>query len=79
MSNSIILSSCLFGSAYLMCKSLELINKQFIDGKKTPRKLIILNSLTFIVSSSIFIGSFTLVSLYHFKTTYKYRTTYLYR
>lgn len=68
MSHSIILSSCLFGSVYLMAKSLDNINRLFlgecriIDNNKIPRKLLFLNGLTFVVSSSIFIGGcFTLL------------------
>jgi hypothetical protein len=69
MSNSIILSSCLFGSVYLMSKSLELINRQVLYDKKIPRELIIFNGLTFVVSSSIFIGGFTLLSFSFFKSS----------
>jgi uncharacterized membrane protein YgdD (TMEM256/DUF423 family) len=68
MSNSIILSSCLFGSVYLMSKSLELINRSVLDNKKLPHELIIFNGLTFVVSSSIFVGSFTLLSLHYLKS-----------
>ena len=67
MCNSIILSSCLFGSVYLMSKSLDLINRSFLDNTKTPRGLIIFNGLTFVVSGSIFIGGFTLLSLSYFQ------------
>jgi hypothetical protein len=56
MSNSIILFSSLFGSVYLMSISLGLINRSFLDIKKIPRELIIINGLIFVVSSSIFIG-----------------------
>jgi hypothetical protein len=66
MSNSIILCSSLFGSVYLMSISLGLINRSFLENKKIPRKLIIINGLTFIVSSSIFIGG-TLSMLTYFK------------
>jgi len=55
MSNSIILISSLFGSVYLMSISLNLINRSFLENKKIPRELIIINGLTFVVSSSIFI------------------------
>ena len=61
MSNSIILSS-LFGSVYLMSVSLGLINMSLLENKKIPRELIIINGLTFVVSSSIFIG-FTLSNM----------------
>jgi hypothetical protein len=56
MSNSIILFSSLFGSVYLMSISLGLINRSFLENKKIPRELIIINGLTFVVSGSIFIG-----------------------
>ena len=56
MTNSIILFSSLFGSVYLMAKSLELINSSFLDNKQIPRELIIINGLTFAVSGYIFIG-----------------------
>ena len=66
MNNSIMLSGCLFGSVYLMSKSLELINRSVLDNKKMPHELIIFNGLTFVVSSSVFIGGFTLLSLSYF-------------
>ena len=67
MSNSIILSSCLFGSVYLTSISLGLINRSFLENKKIPRELLIINGLTFVVSGSIFIGSFAILSLSYFK------------
>jgi len=67
MSNSIILASSLFTSVYLMVKSLELINKSLLENKKIPRELIIINGLTFVVSSSIFIAN-SLSNLSHFKS-----------
>ena len=68
MSNSIILFSSLFGSVYLMSISLGLINRSFLENKKIPRELIIINGLTFMVSSSIFIGA-TLSNLSYFKSS----------
>jgi hypothetical protein len=68
MCNSIILSSCLFGSVYLTSKSLELINKSLLEDRKIPRDLVIINGLTFLVSGSIFIGCFSLLSFSHFKS-----------
>jgi len=56
MSNSIILFSSLFGSVYLMTISLGLINRSFLENTKIPRELLIINGLTFVASSSIFIG-----------------------
>ena len=68
MTHCIILSSCLFGSVYLMAKSLDNINRLFsgdrriINNTKIPRKLLFLNGLTFVVYSAIFIGGcFTLL------------------
>jgi hypothetical protein len=54
MYNSIILSSCLFGSVYIFSKSLESINRSFLENKKIPKKLIIINGLTCIISASLF-------------------------
>jgi len=50
MYNSIILSSCLFGSVYIFSKSLESINKSFLENK-----LIIINSLSCIIYGSVFL------------------------
>ena len=58
MYNSIIISSCLFGSVYLFSKSLELINMSFLENKRPPGKLIIINGLTFFVSGTILIYSY---------------------
>jgi hypothetical protein len=66
--NSIILFSSLFGSVYLMSTSLECINRSLLENKKIPRELIIINGLTFVVSSSIFIGG-TLSNLSNFKSS----------
>ena len=72
MSNSLILSSCLFGSVYLMSKSLEFMNRSVLDNKRIPKELIIFNGLTFVVSSSIFIGGFTLLSLSYIQHSKNY-------
>ena len=69
MSNSIILFSSLFGSVYLMSISLGLINKSFLENKKISRELIIINGLTFVVSTSIFIRGFTLLGLSQFNSS----------
>ena len=69
MYNSIILSSCLFGSVYIFSKSLESINKSFLENKKIPNKLIIINSLTFLVSGSIVVYNFSLLNSCHFKSS----------
>ena len=55
MYNSILLSSTLFGSVYLFSKSLDAINSSFLENKKLPNKLIILNGLTCIISGYIFL------------------------
>lgn len=55
MYNPIILSATLFGSIYLCSTSLILINKSHLEDKKISNKLIALNSLTFVISGSIFL------------------------
>lgn len=55
MYNSIILSSCLFGSVYIFSTSLQAINRSFLENKKIQNNLIIINGLTFIISGSIFL------------------------
>jgi hypothetical protein len=65
--SSIILISSLFGSVYLMSISLGLINMSLLENKKIPRELIIINGLTFVASSSIFIGG-TLLNLSYLKS-----------
>jgi hypothetical protein len=67
MYNSIVLSSCLFGSVYLCSISLVLINRSILENKKIPNKLIIINGLVFLMSGSILIYSFSLLNLSHFK------------
>jgi hypothetical protein len=59
MYNSIILSSCLFGSVYLCSLSLVLINISLLENKKIPKKLIIINGLVFVLSGSILVYSFS--------------------
>ena len=54
MYNSIILSSCLFGSVNVFYKSLELINRTVLENRLVPYKLILLNGLTFCMSGFIF-------------------------
>jgi hypothetical protein len=54
MYNRIILSSCLFGSVYLFSKSLQLINRQLLEGKKIPRSLLIMNGIILMTSGAIF-------------------------
>ena len=69
MYNSIVLSSCLFGSVYLCSISLVLINRSILENKKIPNKLIIINGLVFVMSGSILIYSFSLLNLSHFKSS----------
>ena len=66
--NSIILFSSLFGSVYLMSISLGLINMSLLENKKIPRELLIIHGLSFVVSSSIFIGV-TLSNLPYFTSS----------
>ena len=69
MYNSIILSSCLFGSFYLCSTSLLLINRSLLENKKLPNELIIINGLTFLVSGSIVVYNFSLLNSSHFKSS----------
>lgn len=59
ISDSIILSAGLFGSVYLCSTTLTLINMAHIENKKMPNNLIILNGLTFIMTGSLVIYTFT--------------------
>jgi hypothetical protein len=59
MYNSIILSSCLFGSFYLFSQSLEFINRLQLENKQLPYKLILINGFTVILSGSVIIYGFT--------------------
>ncbi len=63
MYNSILVSSCLFGSIYLCSKSLKLINQALLQNK-----LIIINVLTFVISTSMFVYNFSLVNWSYFKS-----------
>ncbi len=64
----IFLSSCLYGSFYLFSISQKLINKVLLENKKIPNKLIIINSLTYLVSGSIILYNFSLLNSFHFKS-----------
>ena len=66
MYNHIILSSCLFGSFYLFSISLTLTNRALFEDKKMSNKLIIINGLTMLISSSIIVYNFSLLNLFHF-------------
>ena len=67
MYNSIILSSCLFGSVYLFSNSLESINRCILKNYKIPYKLIVINSFILVMSGSIFVYSFHFLTLSDFK------------
>jgi hypothetical protein len=56
--DSIILSAGLFGSIYLCSTTLTLINMSYIENKKMPNELIILNGFTFIMTGSLVIYTF---------------------
>lgn len=58
MFNSIIISSCLISSVYIHSKSLDLIKISLSENKKIPQKLIIMNVLSFMTSSSLILYSF---------------------
>jgi len=55
MYNSIILSSCMFGSFYLLSQSLESINRLQLENKQLSYKLILINGFTVILSGSVII------------------------
>jgi hypothetical protein len=59
MYNSIILSSSIFGSIILFSTSLVLINNSLLENKPIPKKVHLINGLTFIISGSILIHSFS--------------------
>ena len=65
MYKSIIISSCLFGSVYIFSKSLKLINESLLLDKKIKNKLIIINGLTFLISSSIWLCGINLITFYN--------------
>ena len=58
IANSIILSTCLFGSVYLCSTTLKLINMTHIENIKIPDGLIVLNGFTFILTGSLVIYTF---------------------
>lgn len=63
MYNSIILSSCLFGSVYIFSTSLQAINRCFLENKKILNNLLILNGLTLIMSGSVFLYGITYIKI----------------
>ena len=58
MYDSIIVSSCLFGSVYLFSISLAMINKSLLENKKVQKKLVVINGLTFAFTGSIIMYNF---------------------
>ena len=62
MYNSIILSSCLFGSVYIYVKSIKQINMLFLQKKTISNRLIILNSVCFTFTSLNFYMIFLLLN-----------------
>ena len=54
MYNSIILSSCLFGSVYIFSTSLQEINRSFLENKQI-QNILIINGVTFIIFGSVFL------------------------
>ena len=69
MLDSIVLSSYFFGSVYLFSKSLEMINRTYLEDKKIPDKLIVLNGLTFVMTGTIVVYSYSLLYLPYFKSS----------
>jgi hypothetical protein len=64
MYNSIVVSSCLFGSIYIFSKTLIQINKLLLlNYKKINYDLLIINSLTLVISGSVFVFGVTLIKL----------------
>ena len=63
MNNFIILSSCLFGSFFLLSKSLEFVNRSFLEDKKIPHELLLINGVIIGTSGSIIIYSFAVMGL----------------
>ena len=55
MYKPIFLSCCLYGSVYIFCTSLTMINMSLLEKKKVPRELFLLNGLTFISSGFLFL------------------------
>ena len=66
MLESIVLTSYFFGSVYLFSKSLEFINRAYLQDNKIPDKLIVLNGLTFVMTGTVVLYSYSLLNLPHF-------------
>ena len=63
MLESIVLTSYFFGSVYLFSKSLEFINRAYLQDNKIPDKLIVLNGLTFVMTGTVVLYSYSLFDL----------------
>jgi hypothetical protein len=68
MYNSIVLSSCIFGSVFMFSKSVELMNKSISEYGEIPDKLIAINGLTAMFSGFVFVYSFALLDLPSFSS-----------
>jgi hypothetical protein len=66
MREHIIVSSCLFGSVYLFTKSLYLLNRTLLENNTMPNNLIMLNGLTFVMSGSVVVYTFSLLRFIQF-------------
>ena len=69
MLESIVLTSYFFGSVYLFSKSLEFINRAYLQDNKIPDKLIVLNGLIFVMTGTVVLYSYSLLNLPHFKSS----------
>ncbi len=69
MYESIDLSSYFLGSIYLFSKSLQFINTVYIENKKIPDQLIILNGFTFITTGTIIVYCYGLLTLPYLKSS----------
>lgn len=66
MHDSIVLSSCLFGSCYLFSVSLVSINRAVLENKIMPPSLIVLNSLTLGILNGLTLGMSGSMVIYSF-------------
>ena len=64
MYNSIILSSCLFGSFYLFSNSLVSINRILLKNKKLSSKIVLINGCIFVLSGSVIIYSYFTINTF---------------
>ena len=66
MIESIVLSTYFVGSVYLFSKSLEFMNRAYLEDKKIPVQIIALNGLTFVMAGTIVVYSYRFLHLHHF-------------